>query len=128
MFQGSFVLLFDRKTRERFPEEAQKYEDAVPDAILQGQTLGEIAEKIEVPTSRLESTVREFNRSVTNNKAITLEIPKGEHLPTAAPIENPPFYAVYPVWSSMNTIWGGLEIDAQARVLARDETMAECWR
>ena len=119
--EGVAALLFDRKTRERFPEEAQKYEDAVPGAILQGQTLGEIAEKIEVPTSRLESTVREFNRSVTNNKALTLEIPKGEHLPTAAPIENPPFYAVYPVWSSMNTIWGGLEIDAQARVLDRDE-------
>ena len=119
--EGVAALLFDRKTRERFPEEAMKYEDAVPGAILQGQTLGEIAEKIELPTSRLESTVREFNLSVTNNKALTLEIPKGEHLPTAAPIENPPFYAVYPVWSSMNTIWGGLEIDAQARVLDRDE-------
>ncbi len=118
--EGVAALIFDRKTRERFPEEAQKYEDAVPGAILQGQTLGEIAEMIGAPAAQLESTVRKFNVSVTNGKALTLEIPKGEHLPTAAPIENPPFYAVYPVWSSMNTIWGGLEIDAQARVLDGD--------
>ncbi len=116
---GVAALIFDRKTRERFPEEAQNYEEAVPGAILQGQTLREIAEKIEAPTAQLENTVREFNGSIANEKTLTLEIPKGEHFPTAAPIENPPFYAVYPVWSSMNTIWGGLEIDAQARVLDR---------
>ena len=118
---GVAALIFDRKTRERFPEEAQKYEEAVPGAILQGQTLGEIAEKIGAPAAQLEGTVHEFNRSITNKKALNLEIPKGEHLATAAPIEDPPFYVVYPVWSSMNTIWGGLEIDAQARVLDRDE-------
>jgi len=118
--EGVAALIFDRKTRERFPEEAQKYEEAVPGAILQGQTFGEIAEMIGAPAAQLENTVREFNGSINNQKALKLEIPKGEHLPTAAPIEDPPFYAVYPVWSSMNTIWGGLEIDAQARVLDRD--------
>jgi succinate dehydrogenase/fumarate reductase flavoprotein subunit len=117
---GVAALIFDRNTRERFPEEAKKYEDAVPGAILQGQTLEEIAEMIGAPRAQLEGTIREFNRSITNDKALGLEIPKGEHLPTAAPIENPPFYAVYPVWSSMNTIWGGLEIDAHTRVFDRD--------
>ncbi len=115
--EGVAALLFDQKTLERFPEETQKYEDAVPGAIRQGQTLAEIAGVIGAPAAQLEATVREFNQYVTNNKALALEIPKGEHLSTAAPIDNPPFYTVYPVWSSMNTIWGGLEIDAQARVL-----------
>jgi succinate dehydrogenase/fumarate reductase flavoprotein subunit len=117
---GVAALLFDSKTRERFPGEAQKYEDTVPGAILQGQTLVEIAEIIGAPAAQLEGTLREFNRSITNEMALGLEIPKGQHLPTAARIEKPPFYAVYPVWSSMNTIWGGLEIDAQARVLDGD--------
>ncbi len=117
---GVAALLFDQKTRERFPEEAQKYEEAVPGAIFQGHTLGEIAEIISAPAAQLEGTVREFNRSITNEKAIALEIPKGEHLPTAAPIEDSPFYAVYPVWSSMNTVWGGLEIDTHAQVLNWD--------
>ncbi len=114
---GVAALLFDQKTLERFPEEAQKYEEAVPGAIRQGQTLGEIAEFIGAPAAQMEATVREFNQCVTNNKALALEIPKGEHLATAALIDSPPFHTVYPVWSSMNTIWGGLEIDSRARVL-----------
>lgn len=116
---GVAALIFDQRVRERFPEEVKRYEETVPGVILQGQTLGEIAEKIEVPATQLESTVREFNGSTTDGRAMTLEIPKGLHLPTAAPLEKPPFYAVYPVWASMNTIWGGLDIDTDARVLNR---------
>ncbi len=115
--RGVAALVFDQKIRDRFPEESQKYEEVVPGAILQRQTLQEIARAIEAPAETLERTVREFNDSVSKGRATTLEIPKGVYMPTAARLETPPYYAVYPVFASMNTIWGGLEIDMEARVL-----------
>jgi fumarate reductase flavoprotein subunit len=118
--EGVAALFFDQAIRDRFAEEAQKYEQAVPGVFIQGETIGEIAEKIGFPRAQVEETLRGFNSVVKDAKAIGLEIPKGNHLATAAPLEESPFYAVYPVWVSMNTIWGGLEIDSQAQVLDRD--------
>jgi succinate dehydrogenase/fumarate reductase flavoprotein subunit len=118
--EGVAALVFDRAIREKFPEEADKYEQAVPGVFIQADTVGELAEKIGFPKAQVERTVREFNQAVVDGKAVGLEIPKGAHMPTAVLLEKPPFYAAYPVWVSMNTIWGGLEIDSQARVLDRD--------
>jgi len=119
---GAAALIFDEAVRQRFPEEAETYAKAVPGAILEGQSLGEIAEKIGAPPAELARTVGEYNGAVTNGRAPGLEIPKGAYMATAAPLTKAPFYAVHPVWCSMNTVWGGLEIDAEARVLGQDGT------
>ena len=118
--EGVAALLFDRGIRERFADEAQRYEEAVPGIFTEAETIGELAEKIGFPKRQAQTTISEFNEAVKAGKALELEIPKGLRAPTAVALDKPPFYAVYPIWSSMNTIWGGLEIDARTRVLDRD--------
>ncbi len=118
--EGIAALFFDQGIRERFAEETKKYEEAVPGIFTEAQSIRDLAEKIGLPGAQVERTVSEFNYAVKDGRALGLEIAKGIYSPTAAALQKPPFYAVYPIWSSMNTIWGGLEIDSHARVLDRD--------
>lgn len=91
-----------------------------------GQTLAELAGKIGVPAAALEATVREYNAACAPGEWRPLELdqlstrglapPKSNW---ATPLEEAPFHA-YPIISSNVFTFGGLKIDASARVLDTD--------
>jgi tricarballylate dehydrogenase len=87
---------------------------------LVGDTLEELAEKMQVPTQRFIQTVERFNQACPP----TDDIPEtsatvGVHPPKsrwAAPIDRPPFVA-YRARPGVTFTFGGVRIDADGRVL-----------
>ncbi|HKZ51049.1 MAG TPA: FAD-binding protein, partial [Dehalococcoidia bacterium] len=131
--EGVAALVFDEGLRQRFPEEAQRYEEKVSGIFITAESVEELATKTGViPPERLRATVQAVNDAIRDGRASELEVPKGGAAgpgglgikgsvePWCQPVETPPFYAVYPVRSSLNTIWGGLAINPEAQVLDRD--------
>ena len=91
-----------------------------------GQTLAELAGKIGVPATALEETVRQYNGACVPGDWKPLELDglatKGLVPPKsnwAMPLEQAPYHA-YPIISSNVFTFGGLKIDASARVLHGD--------
>lgn len=91
-----------------------------------GQAIVELAGKIGVPAGALEATVREYNAACRPGEWKPLELDglatRGLVLPKsnwATPLEEAPFHA-YPIISSNVFTFGGLKIDASARVLDTD--------
>jgi tricarballylate dehydrogenase len=91
-----------------------------------GNTLAELAQKIGVPADALEATVGEYNAACVEGEWKPLEL---DHLATrglnppksnwATPLVEGPFHA-YPIISSNVFTFGGLKIDAEARVVDAD--------
>jgi tricarballylate dehydrogenase len=90
---------------------------------IAGDTIGELAGKLGIPSARLEQTVRDYNAGCRAAEFTPLEL---DHLSTegvvppktnwAHPLDEPPFHA-YPVISSNVLTFGGLKVDTHARVL-----------
>jgi tricarballylate dehydrogenase len=88
-----------------------------------GDTIGELAGKLGVPSARLDETVRDYNAGCRAAEFTPLEL---DHVSTegvvppktnwAHPLDEPPFHA-YPVISSNVLTFGGLKVDTHARVL-----------
>jgi tricarballylate dehydrogenase len=88
-----------------------------------GGTIGELAQKLGIPSASLEATVTKYNAGCRQAAFIPLEL---DHLSTegvappktnwAHPLDEPPFHA-YPVISSNVLTFGGLKVDPHARVL-----------
>ena len=93
-----------------------------------GQTIAELAGKLGVPAAKLEATVAAYNQACRQGtfKALELDGLATEGLDPpksnwARPIDRPPYQA-WPVISSCVFTYGGLKIDANARVLDNDGT------
>jgi tricarballylate dehydrogenase len=88
-----------------------------------GGTLADLAGKLRIPAAQLEATVNEYNAGCRKAEFTPLEL---DHLSTtgvvppksnwAHPLDEPPYHA-YPVISSNVLTFGGLKVDAHARVL-----------
>jgi fumarate reductase flavoprotein subunit len=98
--------------------------------LLQAPDLATLAAEIEVPAENLQHTVAIYNRAVLADAGGQLAPPRtsgrmfGESRGSAKrvglmPIAKPPFYAIRLV-AGISYTMGGIEIDAQARVIARD--------
>lgn len=77
---------------------------------VQGETIEELAQAMEVPAETLKETIETYNQAVENGND-----PFGRQLLTQK-IETGPFYAL-PRVPSLHHTMGGLKIDAQAHVL-----------
>ncbi len=98
--------------------------------LLRAADLAALAAAIEVPAENLQDTVAIYNRAVLADAGGQLAPPRtsgrmfGESRGSAKrvalmPIAKPPFYAI-PLAAGISYTMGGIEIDAQARVIARD--------
>ena len=98
--------------------------------LLQAPDLAALAAAIAVPPDDLQGTVANYNRAVLAGAGAALVPARtsgrmfGESRGSLKriglmPIAQPPFYAI-PVVAGISYTMGGIEIDAQARVIARD--------
>jgi fumarate reductase flavoprotein subunit len=98
--------------------------------LLRADDLTALAAAIEVPADNLLDTVAVYNRAVLAGAGGALDPPRtagrmfGESRGSprrvgARPIAQPPFYAIR-IAAGISYTMGGIEIDAQARVIARD--------
>jgi fumarate reductase flavoprotein subunit len=98
--------------------------------LISAPDLATLAARIDVPADALQATVAAYNKAVTAGAGERLDPPRtsgrmfGESRNTSkrtdvAPVVQPPFYAV-PLAVGISYTMGGIEIDAQARVIGRD--------
>ncbi len=85
--------------------------------IVEADTLEELATKIEVPPAQLTATVKAFNDTVKDGKALEADPPKAT---LAFKVETGKFYAFYPLVPGITLSFGGLMIDGRAQVLEAD--------
>lgn len=116
---GRAFQLFDAKTRPLL--RAEEY-DSHPIAAAQADTLPELAEALGIDADRLARTAREFNESimdaefdpaVKDGRAAHVEPPKSNW---ALALDTPPYYG-FAVGCGITFTFGGLHVDADARVL-----------
>jgi len=113
--------IFDQKTVHLLEE---RYATGSP---VVGNTIREIAHKLNIPTATLVHTVEEFNAAVQRghfDPAIKdakgtrgLEPPKSNW---ALPIDTPP-YVVYSATCGITFTFGGIQIDSQGRVIDTED-------
>ena len=111
--------VFDRQTLHLLEP---RYSTGTP---IRAETLEELADRLGVPRARLATTVRAFNEAVNDvpfdptildGKSTTgLTPPKSNW---AVPLNRPP-YVAYAVTCGITFTYGGVKIDAAARVLDR---------
>lgn len=103
----SAYLVFDNSVRESL-KQIEGYMHL--HIVNQGQTVSELAEKINVPPAELENTLKAYNGFVAAKKDTQFERPD---LPRE--LASPPFYALE-VTPAVHHTMGGLVIDTEARV------------
>jgi fumarate reductase flavoprotein subunit len=98
--------------------------------LITAPDLAALAAKIDVPATALEATISKYNRAVGADQGERLTPPRtsgrmfGESRAagprvSVAPVATAPYYAI-PIVAGITYTMGGIEIDAQARVIARD--------
>jgi len=96
--------------------------------VLQAPDIAALAAAIAVAADNLQDTVASYNRAVLAGHALVPPRTAGRMFGESRgspkrvglmPIAQPPFYAI-PVVAGISYTMGGIEIDAQARVIARD--------
>ncbi|MEV4649299.1 FAD-dependent tricarballylate dehydrogenase TcuA [Saccharopolyspora sp. NPDC049357] len=116
---GRAFQLFDAKTRPLL--RAEEY-DSQPIAAAQADTLPELAEALGIDADRLARTAREFNESIVDaefdpavkdGRAAHVEPPKSNW---ALALDTPPYWG-FAVGCGITFTFGGLHVDADARVL-----------
>jgi fumarate reductase flavoprotein subunit len=97
--------------------------------LLGAPDLAALAAKLDVPAQALQETVTAYNQAVTADQGERLDPPRtsgrmfgesrnaGKRL-GVAPVAEPPYYAV-PLVAGISYTMGGIEIDAQARVIGQ---------
>jgi tricarballylate dehydrogenase len=124
---GVAYQLFDARTRPLL--RPQEY-DSSPISCEIGQTLRELARALEIDADGLERTVREFNASISGGP-FDPAVQDGLHAEADPPksnwalaLDEPPFYG-YAVACGITFTFGGVHVDAHARVLDRSGTPIE---
>lgn len=96
---------------------------------IQAPTIGELARKLGLDASALETTIKEYNAAMgpgtfnahirDGRKAIGLAVPKSNW---AFPINSPPYIA-YPLTCAVTFTFGGIKTDSTARVVTPGGTV-----
>jgi fumarate reductase flavoprotein subunit len=98
--------------------------------LISAPDLATLAQKIGVPAQTLQQTIEAYNKAVSADQGDRLDPPRtsgrmfgesrnaGKRV-SGAPVAAPPYYAV-PLAVGISYTMGGIEIDAQARVIGRN--------
>lgn len=81
--------------------------------VLEGATIAELAQKMNVPAETLEKTISEHNLFLQNKKDLSFGKPVSSAM---APMTEGPFYAVSQ-WPSVHHTEGGVRINPSAQVI-----------
>lgn len=111
------TLVFDQAIRERVAEGVIATFNRLGLTVHQADTLAELAELTGLPADRMVATIEAFNAAVRDGAASAADPPKAQ---LASRIETPPFYAFSPLVPGITLTFGGIMIDATARVLEAD--------
>jgi 3-oxosteroid 1-dehydrogenase len=108
-------MVFDCRLREQKQLLSMKPGEPTPAWCRSGETLGDLADAIEVPGANLEATVARFNEYAAAGHDDDFDRPRGMKGSRIGPVDQPPFYAVriYPGTLGTN---GGLRTDRHAQV------------
>jgi len=98
--------------------------------LISAPDLATLAQKLDLPAQALQQTIETYNRAVTADHGDRLDPPRtsgrmfGESRNASkrmsvAPLAAPPYYAI-PLAAGISYTMGGIEIDAQARVIGRN--------
>ena len=108
---GSAFLIFDDSVRKSL----KKIEGYIYlHFVLEGQTVTELAQKLEVPAAELEKTLATYNQYQKTGKDGHFERP---NLPRA--LSQPPYYAIE-VTPAVHHTMGGISINTQTKVKGVD--------
>ena len=124
-------LIFDHAYKLRWPVAGAMPGEAVPDWMVKGETLADLAAKLDLPPAALENTITRFNADAQQGH--DSEFGRGEaaydHFygdrsqpgarATLGPLAAAPFYAA-PLHLGVLGTNGGAKTDATARVLGHD--------
>jgi tricarballylate dehydrogenase len=115
------VQIMDAKM---FPHLSSRY---IKGRYLSAQSIGELAEKLEINVASLVKTVNEFNASVQpgiwdltakdGKQAIGLSPPKSNW---AIELDKPPFYA-FPTKAAITFAYAGLKINRRGQVMDNED-------
>lgn len=86
-------------------------------SIMEADTLEQLAAKIGAPPAQVVATVKAFNDTVKDGKALDANPPKAT---LAFKVQTPKFYAFYPLVPAITLSFGGLLINTNAQVLEPD--------
>lgn len=86
-------------------------------SIVSADTLEELAEQIGAPAQTLTETINAFNAAIVGGAAPGANPPKTAF---AHPVATGPYHAFFPIVGSILLTFGGIAIDARARVLEPD--------
>ncbi|MFN3937107.1 MAG: FAD-binding protein, partial [Gemmobacter sp.] len=111
------TLVFDQTIRERAAEGVIATFSRLGLTVHQADTLAGLAERVGLPVAQTVATVEAFNAAVRDGAAPDAVPPKAQ---LASRIETPPFYALSPLVPGITLTFGGIMIDAAARVLEAD--------
>jgi tricarballylate dehydrogenase len=108
---GIAYLIFDSKAKTQIDPMYEGPERGPIEAM----TIGDLAKKLSIASSKLRNTVDAFNRAVEEGTNSKLAPPKSNF---AQRIDRPPFYA-YIVTGGMTFTFGGIKIDSKCQVLSK---------
>jgi tricarballylate dehydrogenase len=121
--QGLAYVILDTKVNDVPNKQLAIRTDQPP---ITGNTIAELAKKLEIPAEVLEATVAEYNAACRPGTFKALEV---DHLATegltppktnwARPIDQGPFMA-YPIISSNVFTFGGIKVNGNAQVVDAD--------
>ncbi|HEY3364125.1 MAG TPA: FAD-binding protein [Symbiobacteriaceae bacterium] len=124
-------LILDQNHRDKYPLGSIPPGAAVPaELAVQGNTLGELAEKLGIAPAGLEETVRTYNQYCETGD--DPEFRRGQYPwsrfmvgdlnvkpnPTMGPLLKPPFYGIRPTIVNAGINAAGLKINTNAQVLS----------
>ncbi len=90
--------------------------------VIEADSLGELAAKINVPPTALEQTITDYNAAIKEGKALEAKPPKAAF---AHKIGTPKFYAFYPLVPGITLTFGGIKINDKAQVQEADGQVIE---
>lgn len=112
------TLIFDEKVKALpGPASALATFQRLGIRTYEADTLEELAAAVGIPAEALVETVRAFNEAVEGEAAPGANPPKAG---LALRIDTPKFYAFHPLAPGITLTFGGIMIDARARVLEPD--------
>lgn len=113
----STSLVFDQTLRDSVADGVIKTFNRLGRPYHQADSLEELARLVGAPVEQFLQTVDAFNAAVKDGAAPEATPPKAK---LANRIETPPFYAFSPLRPGVTLTFGGIMIDAGARVLEPD--------
>ncbi len=109
-------LIFDQSQYDKFAKEYKSKYPTFMDKVVEGESVEDLANKINVPQANLKSTIIQFNKFVTDGRDIEFKRP----IETMSKFSDGKIYAIHIAPSILNT-QGGAQRNEKAQVLDTNE-------